>query len=101
MDIFYFSFLDVLAKALAMIIVFKGRRRRLPMIIVLLIAGTAFLVSLAFERGVYPSDWPIVVCAMAGSASMALCFAILWVYTAELYPTSVRYVIIAYFSDVA
>ena len=73
-----------------MVIVFKGRRRRLPMILVLVVAGVAFLTSLAFERGAHPSDWPIVACAMVGSASMALCFAVLWVYTAELYPTSMR-----------
>ena len=49
-----------------------------------------FLLTLFFERGVYPGNWPIVVLALIGNFSTTCCFAILYMYTGELMPTTVR-----------
>ena len=45
-----------------------------------------FLCTLFIERGVYPSNWPIVVFALIGNFTTTLCFAILYMYTGNLYP---------------
>ena len=47
-----------------------------------------FLCTLFIERGVYPSNWPIVVFALIGNFSTTLCFAILYMYTGEFYLTA-------------
>merc|ERR1712079_764888 len=52
--------------------------------------GVMFLLTLFIERDVYPSNWPIVVLALIGNFSTTLCFAILYMYTGELMPTTVR-----------
>jgi hypothetical protein len=49
-----------------------------------------FLLTLFFERGVYPGNWPIVVLALIGNFTTTCCFAILYMYTGELMPTTVR-----------
>lgn len=85
------SALHILSKILALIIVFKGGMKKLPIVFFMFVAGISFVISLAFERDVYEYDWPIVACALTGSAAISICFAILWVYSAELYPTSVRF----------
>ena len=48
--------------------------------------GAMFLCTLFIERGVYPSNWPIVVFALIGNFTTTLCFAILYMYTGNLYP---------------
>ena len=52
--------------------------------------GIGFLVMLCFERGYYANEWPIVMCAMVGNFFISTTFAILWLYTPELFPTSIR-----------
>lgn len=81
--------LDFPAKTLAMILLIKTGRRW-PYIICIFISGTAFLLMLPFERGVYPSDWPIVVMAMIGNLFVSTTFAMIWMYTPELFPTNIR-----------
>ena len=51
---------------------------------------------LPFERGVYTNDWPIVVMAMIGNLGVSTTFAIIWLYTPELFPTNIRYVNMTY-----
>ncbi|XP_053716060.1 solute carrier family 22 member 13-like [Synchiropus splendidus] len=62
-----------------------GRRRSLAGL--LLFAGLACLATLAI-----PKDLPLVITVVAvlGNFSATGCFAIVYVYTAELYPTNVR-----------
>ena len=81
----YFSFLF----ACRILLIKTGRRW--PYIICIFISGTAFLLMLPFERGVYPSDWPIVVMAMIGNLFVSTTFAMIWMYTPELFPTNIRW----------
>ena len=83
--------MDFPAKSLAALSIIKCGRRW-PYIICLVGSGVSFLVMLAFNRGDYTNDWPIVTCAMCGNFFISTSFAIIWVYTAELFPTNVRYV---------
>merc|ERR1712200_259073 len=64
--------------------------RKYPYMVCSCITGTMFLLTLCFERDVYPGNWPIVVFALIGNFSTTLCFAILYMYTGELMPTTVR-----------
>ena len=52
--------------------------------------GVAFFMMAAFERGAYTNDWPIVTMAMIGNLFVSTTFAIIWLYTPELFPTSIR-----------
>ena len=81
--------MDFPAKSLAAILVIKCGRRW-PYIILMVGSGVSFLLMLAFNRGDYDNDWPIVTCAMFGNFFISTSFAIIWVYTAELFPTNVR-----------
>ena len=64
--------------------------RRWPYIICIAIGGLAFLLMLPFERGVYTNDWPIVTAAMIGNLAISTTFAMIWLYTPELFPTNIR-----------
>ena len=64
--------------------------RRWPYIICIAIAGISFLLMLPFERGVYKNDWPIVLMAMTGNLAIGCTFAMIWMYTPELFPTNIR-----------
>merc|ERR1719268_648994 len=64
--------------------------RKYPYMIGSAITGVMFLCTLFVPRDVYPSNWPIVVLALIGNFSTTLCFAILYMYTGELMPTTVR-----------
>ena len=73
-----------------MILLIKAGRRW-PYIICIACGGLAFLLMMAFDRGVYANDWPIVVMAMIGNLFISTTFAIIWLYTPELFPTNMRY----------
>ena len=64
--------------------------RRWPYIICITLSGIAFLSMMAFERGVYANDWPIVLMALTGNLFISVTFAIIWLYTPELFPTNIR-----------
>ena len=64
--------------------------RKYPYMVCSCLTGVMFLLTLFFERGVYPGNWPIVVLALIGNFSTTCCFAILYMYTGELMPTTVR-----------
>ena len=81
--------MDFPAKTLAMFLLIKTGRRW-PYIICMGCGGIGFLVMLCFERGYYANEWPIVMCAMVGNFFISTTFAILWLYTPELFPTSIR-----------
>jgi len=83
------TLLDFPAKTLAMLLV-QHVGRKYPYMVCSCITGTMFLLTLFFERDVYPSNWPIVVLALIGNFTTTCCFAILYMYTGELMPTTVR-----------
>jgi len=83
------TILDFPAKTLAMIMVLKVGRKY-PYMIGSTITGVMFLLTLFIPRDVYPSNWPIVVLALIGNFTTTMCFAILYMYTGELMPTTVR-----------
>lgn len=83
------TLLDFPAKTLAMLLV-QHVGRKYPYMVCSSITGTMFLLTLFFERDVYPGNWPIVVLALIGNFTTTCCFAILYMYTGELMPTTVR-----------
>merc|ERR1719225_1184804 len=83
------TILDFPAKTLAMILTLKVGRKY-PYMAGSITTGVMFLLTLFIERDKYPSNWPIVVLALIGNFSTTLCFAILYMYTGELMPTTVR-----------
>merc|ERR1719369_1082179 len=83
------TLLDFPAKTLAMVLV-QRVGRKYPYMIGSTTTGVMFFLTLFFERGVYASNWPIVVLALIGNFSTTMCFAILYMYTGELMPTTVR-----------
>merc|ERR1711934_219492 len=83
------TILDFPAKTLAMVLTLKVGRKY-PYMVCSMITGVMFLLTLFIERDKYPSNWPIVVLALIGNFSTTCCFAILYMYTGELMPTTVR-----------
>jgi len=83
------TILDFPAKTLAMLLV-QNVGRKYPYLCGSTITGVMFLLTLFIPRDVYPSNWPIVVLALIGNFSTTMCFAILYMYTGELMPTTVR-----------
>merc|ERR1719189_1850751 len=83
------TILDFPAKTLAMIMVLKVGRKY-PYMVGSTITGVMFLLTLFIPRGVFTSNWPIVVLALIGNFTTTMCFAILYMYTGELMPTTVR-----------
>lgn len=83
------TLLDFPAKTLAMVLV-QRVGRKIPYMVGSTTTGVMFLLTLFIERGVYPSNWPIVVLALIGNFTTTMCFAILYMYTGELMPTTVR-----------
>ena len=83
------AILDFPAKLVALVsLVWLGRR--LPYISLTFIAGVCFVICLAIPRGVYPNELPIVVLSMVSSFCVSASFAMLWMWTSELMPTTVR-----------
>merc|ERR1740129_1704855 len=83
------TLLDFPAKTLAMLLV-QHVGRKYPYMVCSCITGTMFLLTLCFERDVYPGNWPIVVLVLIGNFTTTCCFAILYMYSGELMPTTVR-----------
>jgi len=81
--------LDFPAKTLALVLV-QSVGRKYPYMVGSFITGVMFFCTLFIPRDVYPSNWPIVVFALIGNFSTTLCFAILYMYTGEIMPTTVR-----------
>merc|ERR1719373_1543842 len=83
------TILDFPAKTLAMVLANKVGRKY-PYAIGSTTTGIMFLITVFIPRDVYPSNWPIVVLALIGNFCTTMCFAILYMYTGELMPTTVR-----------
>merc|ERR1719278_919166 len=83
------TILDFPAKTLAMFLA-QNVGRKYPYAIGSTTTGIMFLITVFIPRDVYPSNWPIVVLALIGNFCTTMCFAILYMYTGELMPTTVR-----------
>jgi MFS family permease len=83
------TILDFPAKTLAMIFVLKTGRKY-PYMVGSAITGTMFLITIFIPRNHFAGNWPIVVLALTGNFCTTMCFAILYMYTGELMPTTVR-----------
>ena len=83
------AILDFPAKLLALVsLVWFGRR--LPYISLTFLACVCFVACLFIPRGVYHNELPIVVLSMISSFCVSASFAMLWMWTSELMPTTVR-----------
>jgi len=85
------TILDFPAKTLAMVLCLKGGRK-LPYMLGSGITGTMFLITIFMPRDVdyLPGNWHIVTLALIGNFCTTMCFAVLYMYTGELMPTTVR-----------
>jgi len=83
------TILDFPAKTLAMVMVQKVGRKY-PYMVGSTTTGVMFLLQLFIKRDYYTYNWPIVTLALIGNFSTTMCFAILYMYTGELMPTTVR-----------
>ena len=64
--------------------------RRLPYILLTLLAGMCFVICLFLPRGVNTSQLPVIIFSMLGSFCVSITFTLLWIWTSELMPTTVR-----------
>jgi OCT family organic cation transporter-like MFS transporter 4/5 len=64
--------------------------RKLPLCIVMIGGGIACLLTISIKKGDYEYDWPIIALAMTGKFGISASFAIIYVYSAEIFPTVVR-----------
>merc|ERR1719228_3134456 len=83
------TILDFLAKTLALLLV-QNVGRKYPYMVGSTFTGVMIFLTLFIPRDVFPSNWPIVVLALMGNFTTTMCFAILYMYTGELMPTTVR-----------
>lgn len=70
------------------LVMHTGRRWILSMC--LLLGGAACLGTMIFEKGLYTLDWPIVTFAMIGKFFISSSFSIVYIFSAELFPTVLR-----------
>lgn len=88
-NIFIGGAVEIPAYTLSIFVLLKsGRRPALCLSMVL--GGIACLCTMIFEKDVYALDWPIVTCAMIGKFCISASFAIVYVYSAEVFPTVLR-----------
>ena len=87
----YYNFrvISMIGKVFAIGLIAKTGRK-LPYIICLVLTGITFLISLAFDKGVYYNNWPTATCGMLGNLFIASSFSILWIWVTEMYPTNMR-----------
>ena len=65
-------------------------RRREYLFTAMSLSGACLLLTMAFDKGVYPGDWPIVAFAMSGKLFLSATFISIYLYTIEIYPTLAR-----------
>lgn len=83
------AILDFPGKLLALMsLTWMGRR--FPYIGLSFLAGLFFIINLFIPRGVYEGELPVVVISMISSFCVSASFSMLWMWTAELMPTTLR-----------
>ncbi|XP_037082089.1 organic cation transporter protein-like [Pollicipes pollicipes] len=88
-NIFIGGAVEIPAYTLSIIVLLKGGRRW-ALCLSMVIGGVACLCTMIFEKDVYTLDWPIVTCAMIGKFCISASFAIVYVFSAEVFPTVLR-----------
>ena len=88
----YFSFgkvIEIPAVLTCTILAFTVGRR-LSVMIMFTVCGSALLLTMAVPTGVFTNEWPIVALNIIGRGSSIGNLALCYVYTAELFPTVAR-----------
>ena len=81
--------LEIPAYTVAMWVILK-KGRRAPYVSSMLLCGVSLLCIMFVPRGAYPGDWPAVAIALFGKLCITFSFGVLYLYTAEIYPTELR-----------
>ena len=64
--------------------------RRFPYSCSMMLCGLSLLSIMLVPRGVFPQDWPAMVLALLGKTCITFSWAVLFLYSAELFPTQIR-----------
>lgn len=64
--------------------------RRVPYFSSMLLCGASLLSIMLVPRGVYTDDWPATAVALCGKMCITFSWAVLFIYSAELFPTEIR-----------
>ena len=64
--------------------------RRVPYYCSMLLCGASLLSIMLIPRGVYADDWPATAIALFGKSCITFSWAVLFIYSAELFPTEIR-----------
>lgn len=82
------SILDLPAKAIALLLPMKFGCR-LPYILLSTASGILFVIASCLHP-FFPNELPVLIVMLCGSFGISASFAMLWLYMAELMPTTVR-----------
>ena len=64
--------------------------RRVPYYSSMLLCGISLLSIMLVPRGVYKDDWPATAVALCGKSCITFSWAVLFIYSAEIFPTEIR-----------
>ena len=64
--------------------------RRFPYAGSLILCGVSLLCVMLVPRGVFSNDWPAMAIALFGKMCITFSWAVLFLYSAELFPTQIR-----------
>eukprot|EP00092_Neocalanus_flemingeri_P018838 GFUD01020396.1.p1 GENE.GFUD01020396.1~~GFUD01020396.1.p1 ORF type:complete len:549 (+),score=92.66 GFUD01020396.1:57-1703(+) len=64
--------------------------RRVPYFSSMILCGASLLSIMLVPRGVYANDWPAMVVALFGKMCITFSWAVLFLYSAEIFPTEIR-----------
>ena len=64
--------------------------RRVPYFTSMILCGASLLSIMLVPRGVYANDWPATAVALFGKMCITFSWAVLFLYSAELFPTEIR-----------
>lgn len=88
-NIFIGGAVEIPAYAISIYLLMRSGRRW-PLCLTMVIGGTACLGTMIFEKNVFTLDWPIIMFAMIGKLCISASFAIVYVFSAEVFPTVLR-----------
>jgi len=88
-NIFIGGAVEIPAYTLSIFVLLKSGRR-IALCSSMVVGGIACLCTMFFTKGYYTLDWPIVTFAMIGKFCISASFAIVYVYSAEVFPTVLR-----------
>ena len=83
------SLLEIPAYTAAIVILLYFGRR-MPYALSLFLCGVSLIITVAIPRGYFPNDWPVVAVTLLGKSAITFSFGVIFLYTAELFPTEVR-----------